>query len=230
MALYAIADLHLSNYVNKPMDIFGPHWARHDEKIKEDWLSRLKDEDVILIPGDISWAMNLQEAMIDLKWIAQLPGRKILLKGNHDYWWASISKLNNIFPNMNFLQNNFFPYKDYAICGTRGWVCPNSKKFTQQDEKVYQREVKRLKLSLEEAVKTNFKKIIVMLHYPPTNDEFEASLFTEVIKAYDVEIVVYGHLHGKDAYDAGLKGEHDGIIYHLVSSDFLDFRLLKILE
>lgn len=229
MALYAIGDLHLSSHVDKPMDIFGPQWIRHHEKIQEDWCSKVNEKDTVLIPGDISWGMNIQEASSDLKWIEKLPGDKILLKGNHDYWWNSISKISTAFPTMNFLQNNFFTYGDYAICGTRGWICPNNKKFTQQDEKIYQREVHRLKLSLEEAQKSKFYKIIVMLHYPPTNDLLEASLFTELLKTYNVEMVVYGHLHGEEAYAGGLQGEHEGITYHLASCDFLDFKLLKLL-
>ncbi|SNS74472.1 hypothetical protein SAMN05446037_101944 [Anaerovirgula multivorans] len=229
MALYAIGDLHLSNNVNKPMDIFGCHWIKHDEKIQEDWYNKVGENDTVLIPGDISWGMNIQEASSDLEWIEKLPGHKILLKGNHDYWWSSISKLNSAFSNMDFLQNNFFTYEDYAICGTRGWICPNNKKFTQQDKKIYYREVQRLKISLDQAGKSKFNKIIVMLHYPPTNDMLEDSLFTEVLKNYDVEMVVYGHLHGEDAYNGGLQGEHHGITYHLVSCDFLDFQLMKLL-
>lgn len=229
MALYAIGDLHLSNHVHKPMDIFGSKWVGHDDKIKKDWLINVKEEDTVLIPGDISWGMNIEEAKPDIEWISELPGRKILLKGNHDYWWSSISKLKATFPTIDFLQNNFFTYKDYGICGTRGWISPNDKKFTKQDEKIYLREIHRLTLSLEAAKKANCEKIIVMLHYPPTNDEFETSLFIDTFQKYNVEMVVYGHLHGEEAYDAGLKGEHGGITYHLASCDFLGFKLLKLL-
>ncbi|SET15857.1 hypothetical protein SAMN05660297_01536 [Natronincola peptidivorans] len=228
MALYAIGDLHLSNYVDKPMDIFGPHWENHHEKIRQSWWDTVRAEDTVLIPGDISWGMNMQEAMADLQWIEKLPGKKILIKGNHDYWWSSISILNSTFSNMHFIQNNYFVYEDYAICGTRGWITPNSNKFSQRDEKIYHREIHRLRLSLEAAKAAGYKKYIGMLHYPPTNDEKEPSLFTEVFKAYDVEIVVYGHLHGEDAYGAGLMGPHNETTYHLVSCDYLDFQLLKI--
>ena len=230
MALYAIADLHLSKSVDKPMDIFGENWKDHDEKIRSDWCKRVGPNDTVLIAGDISRAMHFREAKADLKWIGELPGRKILIKGNHDYWWKSISKLRDAFNNIEFLQNNFFSYKDYAICGSRGWVCPNDKKFTQHDEKIYKREVHRLKLSLEAAEKHNYKKKIVMLHYPPTNDKFEPSQFTELITNYGVEVVVYGHLHGPEGFGAGIEGQHNGISYHLVSCDFLDFKLLKIAE
>ncbi|AKL96255.1 phosphohydrolase [Clostridium aceticum] len=228
MALYAIGDLHLSSKVDKPMDIFGPQWTMHHEKIREDWCKKVKSEDTVLIPGDISWGMNMEEAMEDLNWIETLPGEKILLKGNHDYWWGSIKKLNNTFKTLKFLQNNFFAYEDYAICGTRGWSSPNSNKFTQQDEKIYHREVHRLKLSLEGAKKSGYTKIICMLHYPPTNEQHEPSLFTEICEEYNVHMVIYGHLHGEEFYDTGIKGLYNGIHYHLVSCDYLKFQLYKI--
>lgn len=229
MSLYAIGDLHLSNYVNKPMEVFGSHWTKHDEKIKEHWIRTVKDGDTVLIPGDISWAINMKEAMPDLKWIEDLPGKKILLKGNHDYWWSSISRLNSSFNTMEFLQNNYFTYEDYAICGTRGWLSPNNNSFTSQDEKIYHREVHRLRLSLETAKQDGYTKIICMLHYPPTNELHEPSLFTKTFKEYNVNTVIYGHLHGKDFYRYSLHGNHDGITYHLVSCDYLDFKLFKIL-
>ena len=229
MSLYAIGDLHLSHYVNKPMEVFGSHWKEHHERIKKDWLARVKDSDTVLIPGDISWAINMTEAMPDLKWIEDLPGRKVLLRGNHDYWWSSVSKLNESFHRMEFLQNNYFTYEDYAICGARGWISPNKNNFTSQDEKIYNREVNRLKLSLQKAREDGYTKIICMLHYPPTNELHEKSLFTETFREYGVEIVLYGHLHGKDYYKYSLQGVHDEINYHLVSCDYLDFKLFKVL-
>ncbi len=229
MALYAIADLHLSGSVDKPMDVFGDHWLKHHEKIQENWIKQVSEEDTVLIAGDISWAMKLEEAMVDLKWIHQLPGKKILIRGNHDYWWSSINKLNQLFDNLDFLQHNFFIYQDYAICGTRGWTCPNPFKFTEQDDKIYNREAQRLKASIEGAKKAGYDKIIVMLHYPPTNDHFEPSLFTEMVEYYKVEKVVYGHLHGEESYLAGLQGLYGGVEYHLVSCDFLNFDIMKLL-
>ncbi|SDK08459.1 metallophosphoesterase [Natronincola ferrireducens] len=228
MALYAIGDLHLSNDVDKPMDVFGEHWTMHAMKIKENWLRKVKSDDTVLIPGDISWGMNMEEATKDLQWIEALPGKKILLKGNHDYWWGSISRLNNSFNNMEFLQNNFFTYEDYAICGTRGWICPNPYRFTKQDEKIYHREIHRLRLSLDAAKLKGYNKIIGMLHYPPTNDLQQTSLFTEAFEAYNVDTVIYGHLHGEESYEGGLQGVHQGISYHLVSCDYLDFNLFRI--
>ncbi|SCY27173.1 metallophosphoesterase [Alkaliphilus peptidifermentans] len=229
MALYGIADLHLSNSTDKPMDIFGNHWFLHHEKIQRDWCQRVNSNDTVLIAGDISWGMTMKEAIIDLDWINQLPGRKILIKGNHDYWWNSISSLNNLYKDMEFLQNSYYTYEDYAICGTRGWLCPNKYKFTQHDEKIYNREVHRLTLSLESAKKAGYERTIVMLHYPPTNESYESSLFTQTLETFNVEKVVYGHLHGDDSYNAGLQGLHNGIEYHLISCDFLNFTLLKLL-
>lgn len=229
MALYGIADLHLSGYTDKPMDIFGSHWFLHHEKVRESWMTQVTEEDTVLIAGDISWGMKLQEALIDLDWINQLPGRKILIKGNHDYWWSSLSKLNSLYQDMNFLQNNYYTYGEYGICGTRGWICPNENKFTKEDEKIYLREENRLKLSLEAARKGGCKKLIAMLHYPPTNDNHEASLFTKTFESYGVERVIYGHLHGEDSYKAGLQGSFNNIEYSLVSCDYLNFKLYKIL-
>lgn len=229
MALYGIGDLHLSNRVDKPMDIFGPQWTLHYEKIKENWLVKVKPEDAVLITGDTSWGMKMEDAMEDLEWINQLPGKKIIIKGNHDYWWGSISRLNSLFESIGFLQNNFFIYGGYAICGTRGWICPNDNKFTEQDEKVYLREVQRLKLSLEAARKAGYNDIIGMLHYPPTNEKLEPSLFTEVMEFYEVQQVVYGHLHGEEFFQYGLQGVHKGVLYRLVSCDYLDFDLLRLL-
>lgn len=228
MGLFVIGDLHLSIGVNKPMDIFGEQWVEHHTKIQKNWMKMIEEDDTVLIPGDISWAMSMEEAMKDLMWIQALPGRKILLRGNHDYWWSSVTKLNALFENMFFLQNNYFSYKSYAICGSRGWICPNENKFTQQDQKVYERELHRLKLSLDAAVKKGYEEIIVMTHYPPTNDRLESSGFTEIYEAYNVKKVVYGHLHGQDSFKGGLQGEYNGISYYLTSCDYLDFKPLQI--
>ncbi len=230
MALYAIGDLHLSFSSNKPMDIFGDNWNNHEEKIKKNWLDNICDDDVVLIPGDISWAMKLEEAMIDLEWINSLPGKKVLLRGNHDYWWNSITKMNKLFDNMFFLQNNYYGYKNYAICGTRGWICPNDVKFTKHDEKIYNRELYRLRLSLETAKKDNFEKFIVMTHYPPTNDKFQNSGFLEIYDEYAVEKVIYGHLHDTISFEMGLKGIHNGVSYNLVSCDYINFTPVYIMD
>lgn len=229
MALYAISDLHLAFNSDKPMDIFGEKWSKHDEKIKKNWLEIVKPEDTILIAGDISWAMKTEDSLYDLNWINELPGKKIISKGNHDYWWGSISKLNKMYEDTKFLQNNFYIYEDYAICGTRGWMCPGTDKFTEKDEKIYSRELLRLRLSLESAKKAGYTKFIVMIHYPPTNERFEESGFVEIFKEYNVLKVIYGHLHGP-ALGRVLNGNVDGIEYIMTSADYVDFRPRIVLE
>ncbi|OOM16434.1 metallophosphoesterase [Clostridium saccharobutylicum] len=229
MALYTISDLHLGFNVEKPMDIFGDKWKNHSEKIRENWINKVTDEDMVLIAGDISWSLKEQDSKYDLDWINELPGKKIISKGNHDYWWGSISKLNAMYENTKFLQNNFYVYEDYAICGTRGWMCPGGDKYTTKDEKIYSREQIRLRLSLEAAKKKGFEKIIVMLHYPPTNEKFEESEFTKIIKEYAVEKVIYGHLHGPVLLGNVLNGYLDGIEYILSSADYIDFNPRRIL-
>lgn len=229
MALYAISDLHLALSVDKPMDIFGPKWEKHDEKIYENWVQKISSEDTILIPGDISWSMTGEESTTDLDWIDSLPGKKIISKGNHDYWWSSISKLNKLYDNTKFLQNNFYSYKDIAICGTRGWSCPLEFKFTEHDEKIYKRELIRLRLSLDTAVKAGFKRFIIMLHYPPTVEPYQETEFTKVFKEYGVEKVIYGHIHGPKLAKA-LNGTYDGTQYIMASADFIDFNPILITE
>lgn len=229
MALFAIADLHLSFSQPKPMDIFGIHWLRHYEKIQESWLRQVTPQDTVLIPGDISWAMTLEEALPDLQWIDRLPGQKIFIRGNHDYWWSSLTKLSKISETMGFVQNNFVPYGEYAICGTRGWTCPNGNRFTPEDQKIYLRELHRLENSLLQAQRAGMEKKIVMLHYPPTNEQMERSGFTELCEAHQVTTVVYGHLHGEDSYAMGLQGIHRGVEYHLVSCDYLNFEVKKLM-
>lgn len=229
MALYTISDLHLGFNVEKPMDIFGDKWKDHCEKIKTNWIAQIKEEDTVLIAGDISWSLKAEDSKYDLDWIDALPGRKIISKGNHDYWWGSISKLNALYENTKFLQNNFYVYEDYAICGTRGWICPGSDKFTSKDDKIFKRELIRLKLSLESAKKEGFDKFIVMLHYPPTNETFEESEVIKILKEYNVEKVIYGHLHGPVLYGEVLDGDLDGIEYILTSADYLNFNPKRIL-
>lgn len=230
MGLFAIGDLHLSFTTDKPMDVFGQNWENHHGKIKENWIKKISKDDTVLIPGDISWAIKLEEAMYDLEWINRLPGKKVLLRGNHDYWWSSLSKMNDLFDNMFFLQNNYYVYNNIAICGTRGWICPNESKFTNHDKKIYERELHRLRLSLEAAKKDGHERYMVMTHYPPTNEKFERSGFIEIFEEYKVDKVVYGHLHNIDSFDMGMKGVKNGIEYRLVSCDYIDFNPVIIME
>lgn len=228
MALYTISDLHLGFNVEKPMDIFGNKWKDHDNKIKKNWISKISEKDIVLIAGDISWSLKEEDSRYDLDWINELPGKKIISKGNHDYWWGSISKLNNMYENTKFLQNNFYVYEDYAICGTRGWICPGGDKYSSKDEKIYSREQIRLRLSLDSAKRNGFEKFIVMLHYPPTNERFQESEFIKIIKEYKVEKVIYGHLHGPVLLRNLLNGYFEGVEYILTSADYLDFNPKRI--
>lgn len=229
MALYAISDLHLAFNDDKPMDIFGDRWLNHDDKIKRNWTNIVSEEDMVLIAGDISWAMTAENSKADLEWIDSLPGKKIISKGNHDFWWGSITKLNSMFNNTKFLQNNFYTYKDYAICGSRGWVCPDAERFTEKDRKIFSRELIRLRLSLDNAKEAGYKKFVVMLHYPPTSEKFEESEFIKIFKEYEVEKVIYGHLHGP-ALSNLLEGYRDGIQYIMTSADKINFSPELILE
>jgi predicted phosphohydrolase len=230
MSIYAIADLHLSFSAEKPMDIYGGEWVNHTEKVKQNWESMIRDEDTVIIPGDSSWALRFEEAKTDLKWISELPGKKVFIKGNHDLWWNSVGKLNALFENMYFLQNTFYEAEGFAICGSRGWTCPGDDDFTAQDEKIYLRELGRLRLSLESAANAGYGgKIIGAIHFPPASDNLKTSGFTELFEKYGTVKVVYGHLHGKDAYGNGLKGKRNNIEYILTSTDYLKCAPYKIL-
>ncbi len=232
MSLYAIGDLHFSTKNPKPMNIFGNNWDNHQEKIIENWKDTVKEEDTVLVLGDTSWAMTLNDAKEDLDIIKSLPGKKIFIKGNHDYWWASLTKVNNMYSDddMNFIQNGYFMYEDYAICGSRGWLCPNEVKFDGNDLKIYKREVLRLEMSIKSAMQAGCKNLIVITHYPPTNDKLEESEFTKLYEKYGVKKVIYGHLHGLESFEMGLRGIRNNIEYTLASSDYIDFKLIKVLD
>ncbi|MEI3400723.1 MAG: metallophosphoesterase [Christensenellales bacterium] len=186
------------------------------------WRERVSDEDAVLIPGDISWAMQLDEARLDIEYIAALPGKKVIMRGNHDYWWSSISKVRDMLPCcMYALQNDTVEFGSVTIAGSRGWICPGSSGFDPEtDQKIYDREVIRLQLSLSGAKQGS--RIIVMLHYPPFNEKRAPSGFTEIFEKYGVEQVIYGHLHGKACRNA-FEGIRNGIEYTLCSADHLDF-------
>jgi hypothetical protein len=211
------------------MDIFGGWWVNHTETLSAHWLSGIKDTDTIIIPGDISWALKLEEAKADLDWLEAMPGKKVLVKGNHDLWWTSIQKLKDLYESITFIQNSCAVYEDYALCGTRGWLCPGESGFDSHDEKIYRRELGRLELSLKSAKARGLSRIIGILHYPPTNEKLEGSGFTELFEAYGVSKVVYGHLHGEEAFKYGIQGERNGVSYHLVACDYLACEPLKLL-
>lgn len=229
MYIYAIGDLHLSgDPPSKPMEIFGEHWLGHKEKIKNNWLQTVQTEDTVIICGDISWAMGLQNAADDLGWLAQLPGRKLLLRGNHDYWWSSLAKMQQLYgADFEFLQNGCIMAGSTAICGTRGWILPSSDNFSAEDEKIYKREAIRLQLSLDAAAKQKPEKIIAALHYPPLFAPEEETLFTNLLEEYNVQFCVYGHIHGENHVQT-FEGLRRGVNYKLVSCDTQDFNLSKI--
>jgi len=221
MHIYAIADLHLSLTSEKPMDVFGEAWRGHAEKLERNWRERVQDDDLVLIPGDISWAMQLSAALPDLSFIGDLPGKKILLKGNHDYWWSAIGRVRSQLPaGMRAIQNDSIVESGIGICGTRGWLCPGSNNFDSDDQKIYLRELDRLTLSLNSLPEVSTK--IAMLHFPPFADKDKGSGFTERLEAAGVQIAIYGHLHG-DAHRNAFEGERNGIVYHCVAADKLDF-------
>ncbi len=228
MAVYAISDLHLSFSTNKPMDIFGAHWTGYTEKVRTHWLATVREEDIVLLGGDFSWAMYFEEVKEDMNWLQSLPGKKFMIKGNHDFWWTSLKKMNLALPDIHFIHNCAHIVGEVGIVGSRGWTCPNSKEFTKEDQKIYERELIRLENSIKNALSAGAKKLIAMIHYPPTNEKFEPSGFTAIFEKYQIEHVIYGHLHTKDGFKVGLKGERNGVNYHLTSCDFLDFMPIEI--
>lgn len=232
MAIYAISDLHLSLGIEKQMDIFGDNWIKHEEKIKKNWISRVKENDLVLLPGDFSWAMYLEETVKDFEFINNLPGKKLLLKGNHDYWWTTLKKIKefleeNKFENIDFLYNNSYFFDNKIIAGTRGWS-----EQEEQAEKIIRRENIRLRLSLKDGVEKygEDKEIIVCMHYPPFNSYEEIDLnFIKTMKEYNVKKCIYGHIHGESQKEAK-QGIIDGIEIKMVSSDYLNFDLVKVSE
>ena len=231
MKIYAISDLHISTNTNKPMDIFGGSWVGYLDKIRDDWQNKVSDEDVVLIGGDISWAMSLDDARKDLLSIADLKGKKILIKGNHDYWWQhSLSRVREILPQGFFaLQNDAIKLENVVICGSRCWCVPGSPDFKEQDMKIYLREAERLKLSFNSAKKLlqDGDKLIALVHFPPFTAKREDTLFTELFESNGVHSVVYGHLHGNNVKAARLVVKN-GIKYYLTSCDKVDNKLTEI--
>lgn len=227
MDIFAIGDLHLPGGADKPMNVFGDRWEGHFERISQDWLSRVQSDDVVLIPGDISWAMQLQDALPDLRAIGELPGRKILLRGNHDYWWSGITRLRGVLPkDMYAIQNDALLLEGTAFCGTRGWTLPGSGT-TAEDEKIYCRELQRLEMSLERAMKLHAERLVVMCHYPPLGEGGAETPVSRLLVRYPVDDVVYGHLHGPSLRSA-VNGFAYGMRFHCVSCDGLQFQLLRL--
>ena len=233
MSIYTIGDLHLSFHENKPMSIFGNNWEGHEEKVKKNWIENVEENDLVVLPGDFSWSTYLKDTYEDFSYLNELPGKKLLLKGNHDYWWTTLTSMRNFlnennFKNIDFIYNNSYEFENYAITGTRGWV------ITEQpdDKRLLNRELARLELSLKEAnSKYEEKEIIVFMHYPPITynniSNNEPSDFVKLMMKYNVKKCYYGHLHSVSIKEA-VEGKYFGIKFKLVSADGLDFKLLKI--
>jgi len=229
MRLFALADPHLGQAVNKPMDVFGPRWERHAERLAQHWTETVGPDDLVLLPGDISWAMHLEDALPDLRFLADLPGRrKILLKGNHDYWWTSRAKVETLLPaGLELLQNDAVDLGDgLGLVGTRGWTPPDAPRAKEADRKIYERELGRFALSLQ-AAEGRFDRLIAMLHYPPIYEGALETGFVPLMREAGVEACLYGHLHGDD-HRFAVHGLRDGIRYYFVAADALDFRPLEI--
>ena len=229
MALYAIGDLHLCRGAPKPMDIFGGAWVGYMDKLKEG-LSCITSEDTTVLLGDLSWALGLEEAGADFEFINRILGRKIILKGNHDYWWSTASKFYkycqiNGFENMHILNNNHYEYGDIAICGTRGWFFEEERS-SDHDGKVFRRELQRLETSL---ISAGDKMKYVFLHYPPRYKGYECKEILDLLKKYEVRRCFYGHLHGP-SHALAMEGLWDGVEFRLVAADKLNFRPFTVIS
>ena len=229
MAIYAISDLHLSFNTNKPMNIFG--WNDYEERIREDWENKVTSSDLVLLPGDFSWEMKLSNTYKDFKFLADLPGEKLLLKGNHDYWWTTLKSMrefleeNNI-ENIDFIYNNSYEFSNNIITGTRGW---NLITDTKESEKIKKREISRLENSIKDGIEKfgENKDIIVCMHYPPILKDNKKNEFTEILESYNVKSCIYGHLHGKSQSNV-IEGVYNGVEYKMVSCDYTNFKLTRI--
>ncbi|MFH0943974.1 MAG: metallophosphoesterase [Planctomycetota bacterium] len=238
MRLFAIGDLHLpGGPQGKSMDRFGEVWREHARRIRENWVELHQEGDLLLIVGDLSWAMTMGEAQEDIEWIASLPGKKVILKGNHDYWWGSINRVREVFgPTVSALQRDHVLIGRLAIVGTRGWQCPGGRQpadpvggegarpYTEQDAKLYRREVHRLKLGLEslETSGERYDHLVIALHYPPMNPDHEPSGFTKLIDQGRADSCVHGHLHGEESIATAFEGRRGGTAYHCVSADAVE--------
>ena len=240
MSIYAIGDLHLSLNKEKPMDIFGLNWKNHEQKIKENWEKTVSNDDLVLLPGDFSWEMHLKDMYEDFKFLNDLPGKKLLLKGNHDYWWTTLAKMRefieeNKFSNIDFVYNNSYLFEDRIIVGTRGWALND----TENGIKMKHREEERLKISLKSGVESfGDKEIICLMHYPPIVKEednvdkkidtkLKISNYVQIMKEYNVKTCLYGHLHG-ESHNEAFEGIIEDIKFKLVSCDYLNFNLYKV--
>ncbi len=256
MRVFAIGDPHLAHAVDKPMDIFGPQWVDHTGKIARAWRERVEPDDLVLVVGDISWAMTLEEVAPDLAWIEDLPGKKLMIRGNHDYWWPGPKRMREILPpSIDFIRNEGRIVGRVGFVGTRGWDCPPSgwsaevnaeerpgvwdddqpggRRYGEQDLKIYRREVDRLRMSIRDLEKRRkadeVDVSIALIHYPPMNGAHDASGFTEVLEEAGIGLCVYGHLHGS-GHRVAFNGERRGVTYRCVACDFVDFAPVAIVD
>lgn len=234
MALFALSDPHLAIACEKPMDIFGSRWQDHTARLEANWKAEVGVDDTVVVGGDISWAMQLADALPDLQFLHGLPGRKILLRGNHDYWWTSVRKLENLvaehgLDTLEFLRNNAFRVGSDIVCGTRGWLLPEDPEFTMADRKIFDREVGRLQLSLEAAgqIRTPGDRLNVFLHYPPIGRGQAVNGMTGLLARFGVDRCIYGHVHGEAASHC-FQGRRESVEYRLASADYLGFKPLRL--
>ncbi len=227
--IYAISDLHLSLNGSKPMEVFGDDWVGYLSLIEQSWRSLVKDEDVVLLAGDLSWEMKLEGAVKDAEWVDALPGKKLIIRGNHDYWWSSYNKVCLSLPSsIHAIQNNAIRIDGAVVCGSRGWT-PTPEDGDPNDRKLWLRELTRMELALEDATKLRQEgdKLIAMIHYPPFVGKFEPTDMTRLFDRYSVDTVVYGHIHGKHSFHKDIV-EIEGIKYYLTSTDMIGHHLVKI--
>lgn len=234
MAVFALSDPHLSTVCEKPMDIFGQHWQDHASRLETNWRATVSDDDTVVIGGDISWAMQLIEALPDLLFLNRLPGRKILLRGNHDYWWTSVRKLEQLteahrLDTIAFLRNNAYRIENQVICGTRGWLLPDDPDFSSADRKIYEREAGRLQLSLEAAgrIREPGDRLLVFLHYPPIGRSRLENSLTRLLTSHGADLCIYGHIHGEAARSC-FQGTFENVSYCLSAADYLGFKPLRL--
>lgn len=235
MSVFAIADLHLSLApdVDKPMDVFGPRWYDYVARLEKNWRETVGDDDTVIIAGDISWALKLENARYDLDFVASLPGHKLIFKGNHDLWWSSITKLNNMYDSITFVQNDFYRAEDFVVCGTRGWLTPENEEYCEADEKVYKRELLRMESSLALGKKHMLSEdasaeMIAIMHFPPVSKVASFSGFQQLFEDYGIKQVFYGHVHGEDGFKTTIRGNYHGVEYNLISLDFLNCKPIRI--
>ncbi len=227
MRFLGLSDLHLGHAVDKPMDVFGEHWKDHPARIEAAWREEVREDDVVLCPGDLSWGMTLDQARPDVEFLARLPGRKVLVKGNHDYWWQSVSRIRAAWPEMAFLQNDAVDFGGVGVCGTRGWALPGMPEYGAEDEKYVKRELERLRRSAERLPIADVR--VAILHHPPCLAELPETLWTKLLEELRIDWCVYGHLHLPHATPP-VEGRRGRVEYRCVSADHVGFRPIVLFE